>query len=1185
MSNFEHLHFHTHYSNLNSYFEVVNTEEQYVEKAKQMGFKSLAISEHGNVMNWAKKKMLAEQNGLKYVHACEMYVTDSLEEKVRDNYHLLLIAKTESAVYELNELVSKSFNRQDNHYYYRQRISFEELSKTSDDILILTACLASPLYQHYKNQNTNEFKKWVNFFVENKHRVWLELQPHWVYHNGVNEQAVFNKLLLQMAEQYDMNIVATNDVHTIDAESDKLRKIMKVAKKANYDYEDDFELYYKSREEMEEGFRKQGVLTEEQIKTACDNTVRIVDLVEEFELDDSFKYPEMYDNPLEKLQGLIMEGYVSRGISLKPEEEQRVYKERVVYELKTYIKTQSVNYLLLEWTVKHEMKQRGVFPGYGRGSVSGSIIAYLLGITEMDSVRLGLSFERFMNPDRVSLADIDTDYWQDDRVAVQEYLLTHKDLDCASIVTIGTFQVKAAIDSVTKGMTDAQGNYRYTLEEVAEIKSHLVEEGTNVFAPEWLKDEHEELFGYVEKLIGVAHSVGRHAAGVVVSTRNVDAEIGTLTISNFPHKVTQWTMKPLDKLNWVKLDILGLDNIYLINRTAEFAGLPRLTPDSMDIIDFQDEKVWESITEENMGIFQFEGDRAGKIIKETFSKQTLERIREKLPNINYIQLFSLCNAAQRPSGASYIDAVMEGRFKDNGHEALNEFLGSTLGYLVYQEQQTQWLVDYCGWTTAHADLIRRGIGKKDQKVMDEEVPKIKPTFIKTMVERYGDTKEHAEEVADSFIQVFMDAVNYGFSINHSLAYSYVGYISAWLRYYYPLEFCTVALEIWDNDQEKTKKILDYASKHNINIKPIQFRFSRGGYFFDKDTNTIYQGTAPLKGCNGQAGESLYTLKDESFSSFSDLLLRIHDDSVLTIDGISYTMSELYELDINEIKAIDKDISNSAKYGAQDYNPFYEKTVQKAFQKWLYSDDPESSNVLELMGLAHINQCEEVKIDYFRDPELKTLIDSWMEEKFKGKRSWEVDLKEIEFTQGSPGVNKTNMEALIKLNFFSEFGGNKKLLAVYENFRDSYKASNKTFKGKAEKFKAVKEFEKNLADCSFGVIEQIEFEKHYVGRITANAEAIDPKYFYVVGIINKAKNYARAMLYSISKGQYVETKTGNTVYRNVPFEEGDILEVNHYDIKPKPTKIDGQWTKSETEVDLWLKNIRFIRKVDRNKTDG
>lgn len=1105
---FIHLHAHSTVSNGTAFFESITTTKDYINIAKKYGVPAIALSEHGSVVNWVKKKREIEEAGLKYIHSIEAYVTDdddTTEKKTRDNYHLLLIAKNYDGVREINKLSSKSYYRNDNHYYYAPRMYREDIFNTSDNILILTACLGSPLRKSpYQD-------KWLEFFIKNKHRVWLEVQPH-----VDDDQREYNKWLLELADKHDMRIIATNDVHNINPEQANVASAIKQSKGIHFDNDDVFETYYKSTDEMMNTFIKQDVLRPEQISKALYEPYNVIEQIEDFTLDFTFKYPEMFDKEKQTVGGidinylpyanidnvekafkaLILDGFYKRGIHKLDSDTQKSYQERIKHELKVYKEVGAIDYMLLEWAIKKLGREKvinpdkSIFTGYGRGSVSGSLIAFLLEITEMDALKHNLVFERFMNPDRISLADIDTDLTSEDRYQVMYYLLTMDILNCASIMTKNTYATKGAIKAYGRTMG-------YTPAELNEI-TKSIDPKTNEI-PRLLYNEHKELFDKAASSEGSIDSFGRHAAGILVTTRDIEAELGTMTLSNWDYAVTQLDMKDIDYTNYVKLDVLGLDNIELIQKTGNKAGIGYLTPESD--IDFQDEKVWRSMADDNVGIFQFESDRAGSILGDMFSHQTLERIKSKNPDVQYIDLLSLANAAQRPSGASYIEDVTNGVFKDNGHKALNEFLAPTMGQLVYQEQQIQFLTDFCNWSAGQADLLRRGIGKKNQQIMDEEVPKIKEAFVNTMIEKYGDSKEHAEQVADDFVQVFIDSANYGFSINHSLAYSYIGYISAYLRYYYPLEFVASGLEIWTKG-DKNIDFLRYAEKHGITIKPPKFRKSEGGYGIDREENAIYEGTGHIKGGNESVGDILYQLKDREYNCFTDLVLDIIENGELTIHD-------------ERFKSI--------------------KTPQ---------------------DLYHTATDEDIKV-----------VDSLNKE---GK---------VDYTYNSLGINKTKMEGLIKLKFFEEFGSNKKLWEVYEYVNDKYNPNNKTFKNKFKKYQECVEFEKSLPDKSYSISEQCEIELYYTGRAVSSKADVPSSYFIVSNIYNVGKTRTTAEIYSLSVGESMVVKVGSKVYKNAPFKEGDILELHKSDIavKPKNIKKDGEWVKSPTEKEFWAKKLKFIRK--------
>ncbi|MGL6083889.1 MAG: hypothetical protein ACRC4N_16065 [Gammaproteobacteria bacterium] len=317
------------------------------------------------------------------------------------------------------------------------------------------------------------------------------------------------------------------------------------------------------------------------------------------------------------------------------------------------------------------------------------------------------------------------------------------------------------------------------------------------------------------------------------------------------------------------MDILGLDNIQLINDVCDTVGIERLTPDNIDTDDID---VWKSLQESTLGVFQFESASAFAYLKQLFSDQTLENIKHNVGDVSYIDLLSMANGAIRPSGKSYRDALAQGVPNNNGHEALDGLLKDTLGFLIFQEQIMRFLTDLCEHTGAESDSVRRGLAKKVGT--DQFLPKIKSGFINHMKETYGETEEHAEELLQSSLQVISDASDYGFSVNHSSPYSYTGYACAWLRYYYPLQFLTVALNLQTDDKDRTANIEKFTKLKKITIKPIEFGGSRGEYSFDLEENAIYKGISSIKYLNNAVANSLhemYRSKEYDPDNFVELL--------------------------------------------------------------------------------------------------------------------------------------------------------------------------------------------------------------------------------------------------------------------------------------------------------------------------
>ena len=858
MSNYTVLHCHTELSNGTTNIDSVTKYEDYIKRASELGMKSIAITEHGNILSWLKKKDCCEKYGLKYIHGIEAYLTETIDTKVRDNYHCCLYARNWEGVKELNKLISNSYNRNDNHFYYTPRILIDDLFKTSNNIIVASACLGGVF-----NKGNDEVKKrMLDFFIKNKDRCFLEIQ-----HHNVKDQIEYNKYLFKLSQEYGLKLVTNTDTHCLDKKHVKGRDILQRAKNIRFDNEDGWDLTFKSYDELIESYKQQNSLPMFVILEAMENTNRIADMIEEFTMDKSYKYPKLYDNSEDVLKQKINEGVIRTGIDKLPNYETE-YLPRIYSELETYKHNGAVDFLLLDENIKTWGREHDIYPGYSRGSCSGSLICYLLGITDVDSVLHKLNFERFMNTERVSLADIDTDWQPNQREAIKDYVYSMEGLYCADIITFNTVALKGSIRDCARAL-------KIDLSIVNDICENINDDNIESY-----REQYKELFEYVDIVNGTVVSIGTHPCGQVVSPIPLDENMGLLTLATCKNPVTMLNMKEIDSLNYVKLDILGLDNIQIINETCKLAGIERLTPQN---VDDNDEAVWQSIKEDTLGIFQWDGS-GSYYIKDLFSDETIKRIKEVYPDFRYIDLMACGNGAIRPAGASYRDELAQGIFRDNGHKALNDLLAPTLGYLVYQEQIIAFLNQFCGYTMGEADIVRRGFAKKTGT--EQFIPQIKSGFIKTMKEKYEVEEEESEHIVESFIQVIEDASSYLFSLNHSLPYSYIGYICGYLRYYYPLEFMTVVLNVCKDDAEKTNKAIDYVKKHNMVIKPPKFRYSRAEYFMDKETNSIYKGMASIKYMNAQVSEELYKLKDNQYNNFMDLLIDVYDKTSINSRQLS-----------------------------------------------------------------------------------------------------------------------------------------------------------------------------------------------------------------------------------------------------------------------------------------------------------
>lgn len=1069
--NYTILHLHSMDSNPYSGLEIdsVTSYSDYIPVIKSRKMNAVAFTEHGCMLHNVAKKQLCEKNGIKLIQAEEFYVTESLDpdKRVRDNYHCLLFAKNEDGVKELLELSTLAF--EPDHSYYNPRISINELEQTSDNILVLTGCVAGMLCK-----GTTAIKeRFLKFIVANKHRCWLEIQPH-----NFDLQKQYNKYLCKIARKYDLRLIATSDIHALTEDHMLGRKIMQQSKLKNpFTDEDQCDLVFKDYYDMVAAFRRQGAVPEFLFLDALEETNRFADLIEDYKLDYSIKYPRS-KNAEQEFRKRIDEGIKERGLDKLPNFKTE-YLPRIEEEFATYKKNDAIDFMLLDADYKDWMKKHGMNYGPSRGSVSGSLIAYLLHNTDVDSVKYKLNFSRYMSPERVSMADVDTDIYKEDRYKVREYFFNRDDLYCCNILTFNTIKMRGAIKDVGRALG-------YTPAETQSISNQVyTDENGNDALPEDVIEKYPELYKYINIVIGTIVSLGRHAAGIVCSPIDLRGAFGTLHIKSDPRPVSQIDMHEIDSLNFVKMDLLGLDAIGLISETCKLAGIPFRT---MDNTDLNDENVIRSIAEDTTMIFQFESGFASDCLKRMLSKQTMDKIKKRNPNVSYLDLLSMVNGVIRPAGKSFRDQMLAGEYRDNGNKALNDFLSDTLGYLTYQEQIIDFLHNFCGFTMGQADIVRRQFAKKSGT--ETSIPIIRDGgymcdihgnrderyikgFIKTAQEKYGMTQEEAESTITYFLQVISDASDYLFSKNHACPYSAIGLFIGWLRYYYPLELFTAALNVYKDNQEKSNNIIAYIKSKGVEIRPIKFRKSRAKYFMDRSDNCIYQGIEAIKGCNANVGEELYNLRNNHYDTFIDLL------------------------------------------------------------------------------------------------------------------------KDIKATN----VERDQLETLIKLEYFSEFGGVDYLLRCKDIF-DKYsgkvqirkdkaysdgidfdlirscctKEAPKTFTG-LDSDKLINGLIKSIPDYPLTLKQRICYQKDLLGYITI----VDKQYKGMCVVTDLSVDYTpKATLYALANGNTIVAKIPKKIFAQDPLRRGDILKIGRRCYKkPKYIKSNGEWVKSETETEWWIEDYEIM----------
>lgn len=542
-------------SNAVTNIDSVTTYKDYVKRAKECGMTALAFTEHGNIFEWVHKKIAIEEAGMKYIHGIEAYLTEKLpaegEEKIRDNYHCILLARNYEGVKELNRLASRAFNRNDGHYYYAPRITFDELFSTSDNIIITTACTASCLCK-----GTDETKeKFIDFLKKNKNRCFLEVQ-----HHNTEKQYVYNQYLANLSKEIGVPLTAATDTHCLNEEHAIGRVALQNGKGVYFDDEEGWDLTWKTYDELVEAFKKQGALTEEEYMSAIQNTNVIADMVEPFELDRSFKFPKIYDNSEEILRNKLFNGKIIQ--SIVDEGQNKYTRQDVINRLNTEMDTfkaiDSDDYILLIDYITQYAHNHDMWQGPARGSAASSLALYALNITEVNPLKYGFYFWRFMDKAKYSLPDVDIDYGPKDRDKIKYWMLTnHLDLPnvkTAEIITFNTIALKGAIRDIGRGLN-------MPLEEVDTIAKavHEVsvdEEKIVTIDDEW-RQKYPELFKYVDIVLGTIVSIGSHPSGVLVSDRDIESEVGLCYLKDDPYPVSFLNMKELDVQNFVKVDVLG----------------------------------------------------------------------------------------------------------------------------------------------------------------------------------------------------------------------------------------------------------------------------------------------------------------------------------------------------------------------------------------------------------------------------------------------------------------------------------------------------------------------------------------------------------------------------------------------------------------------------------------------------
>ena len=1032
--------------------------QDYIDRAVQLGQTAIAFTEHGNIYQWVAKKMACDKAGIKYLHGVECYLTEQLYEypdanelwreaqsgrneqdakkalaemmesgkkKVRDNYHTILIAKNYDGILEINNLVSLS-NR-DDHFYYKPRITFEEFLGISDNVIKISACLASPL-----NKMSVRHPMYEKLL---KHYDYLEVQAH-----NFGEQISYNCHLAEMSKKYGIPLIAGTDTHSIDAYKAECRSIMQLAKHIEFADEDSFDLTYKTYDELVEMFRIQGALPEQVFLEAIENTNRMADSVEPFELDISFKYPKLYGNAAEdkavledtirkNLQSKIDEGAIT------PEQIQN-FKDAIKEECRVFDKIDMSGFMLFMSELVTWCKSNGIPIGFNRGSCGGSRVAYVTNTTDLNPETWHTVFSRFCNEDRKEIGDIDIDVSPSDRDKVYEYIINRFGQEkTAFILAIGTIKSKGCIDEICRALgvkwnkehqRDERG-FRKALELLKDNSAsvrfgdhpdgcelyHFDENGTLIISKQFehipgielvkqftkeyskLKEENEkifqknpwvgkvnteikdlfeldeekarsqypEVFYYYDGLLDVAISQSMHPAGIVASPITLRDHYGTFLSEG--KEILQIDMECVHEAGLVKYDILGLKNIEIIKDTYALIGKPY--PKSHEI-NWNDDAVWNDMLRSPIGIFQFES---------AFAFDSLRKFKT-----HSIYDMSLVTACIRPSGASYRDELLQRKPHHNPSPIIDDLLKDNLGYLIYQEDTIKFLQQICGLSGSEADNVRRAIGRKQKDRLEAALPDI----LEGYCSKSSQPRNIAEEEAKEFLQIIEDSASYQFGYNHSIGYCMIGYLCAYLRYYYPAEFITAYLNNANNEDD-IKNGSALAELYGIQIVPPRYGISKDRYVYDKDRNVIAKGINSIKYMNSTVANELYDLAKRSDpKTFMSLLTLMNNETSIDTRQRDILIKIDFFVDFGNVTELSRIASifvffknGTAKKVQKDKisGQMLDVVSKYATDKNKNGTEAKSFTITDMAGL--LNECESViKSLHLPDLDLKCKIQNQIE---------------------------------------------------------------------------------------------------------------------------------------------------------------------------------------------------------------
>ncbi len=866
---FVHLHTHTEYSLLDG----ANKIKELPARAKELGMKAMAITDHGVMFGVVDFYKECKKVGIKPIIGCEVYVAPRTrfdkEPNIDNKYsHLILLVKNETGYKNLTNLVSMGFTE---GFYYKPRIDLELLEKYHEGLICLSACLAGSVNKAILKEDIEEARKialWhKNLFGED---YYLEVQP-----NGLPEQVLVNQKLVQLSKELDIPLVATNDAHYLKKEDAYIHEVLlciQTGKKMN-DVDrmkmgaDEF--YVKSPKEMSEYFKN--------IPEAIENTVKIAEKCNfDFVFGDiklpNYEVPKEYKTHSEFFKELCRKGLIKR----YGENPSKEIQDRLEYEISVIENMGYVDYYLIVWDFINYAKTQGISVGPGRGSGAGSIAAYAMGITDIDPIKYNLLFERFLNPERISMPDFDIDFCYERRPEVIDYVARKYGRDHVSqIITFGTMSARMVIRDVGRAL-DVPYAETDKLAKMVPMELHITIKKALEQNPEFKElyetdETTKKLLDIAMKLEGLPRQASTHACGVLITDKPV-VEYVPLYVNEGTVEA-QFIMTTLEELGLLKMDFLGLRTLTVISDTIKFVKQNRGIDVEFDK-DMNDPKVFENTWQSGntVGIFQFESQGMTNFMKE-LKPDTLEDI------IAGVSLYRPGPMDQIPR---YIKNKLNPEHSEYTHPALEPILNVTYGCMVYQEQVMQIVRDLAGYSLGRADLVRRAMGKKKLDVMAKE----REIFIHGQTDENGNViipgcvRNGIDEAsANKIFDEMAEFAKYAFNKSHAAAYAVVSYRTAYLKTYYPVEFMAATLNSFLGNLDKIPEYIAECKRMNIEILKPSINKSYTKFTVNEDK--IRFGLGSVKNVGTAAIEAIVEERNKNgeFKSFTDFCERIQGEAV------------------------------------------------------------------------------------------------------------------------------------------------------------------------------------------------------------------------------------------------------------------------------------------------------------------